>query len=566
MESLSLRPAGRNQSLHFEPELGGCSALILDSDNTSRSILAAQLRDFGFSEVVQQSRIHHARETLELRRFDVLLCAQYFGADSPTGQDLLDDLRRDALLPFSTVFIMVTTEASYAKVEQAAESALDGYLLKPHSAASLVQRLLAARRRKQELADIFAALEAQDLPLAIAQCLQRYESRGVFWLYSARLGAELLLRTAQYEQARALYQSVVTATAEPWARAGVARALLSTGQYGKATLALQELTQQLPDYVDAYDVLGRAQLKLGQLEDAMASYRKANALTPSSIARLQRLGMLAYYLGDAAEAERLLDQATHLGQDSRSYDYQTLALLALLRTAQGNWTGVQRCRDVAHAMLRKAPDSVRLQRVGQLVEAVALLHQHALPEALAIARKLSGALAQADFDFDLACNLLSLLSLLASEDGRRDENADLVTQLGHRYCTSDATTALLLAAARAHEPFVQLIRQCNEHVLAVSEQAMKMHLQGDYRGAIAGFLSLADSYLNARLFEAANQLYQRHAADLPDAQDYRDAIQSLRERAGVARARPGFGDSQGRPPAGVMLRISAPLPEAMSNW
>jgi hypothetical protein len=217
-------------------------------------------------------------------------------------------------------------------------------------------------------------------------------------------------------------------------------------------------------------------------------------------------------------------------------------------------------------MLRKAPDQVRLQRVGMLVDAVALLHQHALPEALAMARKLAGALGEADFDFDLACNLLSLLSLLANEDSRRDENADLVRQLGHRYCTSDATTALLLAAARAHEPYVGLIRECNETLQTVSEQAMKMHLQGDYRGAIDGFLSLADAYLNARLFEAANQLFLRHERELADAQNFREAIQSLRERAGVARSRPGFGDSQGRPPAGVMLRISAPLPEAMSSW
>ena len=566
MESLSLKPTGGKQSLHFEPELAGCSALIADGDNTSRSVLARQLRECGFAEIVQQSRIQPARDLIETRRFDVILCAQYFGGDSPTGQDLLDDLRRDALLPFATVFIMVTAEASYAKVEQAAESSLDGYLLKPHSAANLVQRLLAARRRKQELADIFAAIEQQELPLAITLCQRRYESRGVYWLHSARLGAELMLRTAQFERAGALYQSVVTTTGEPWARAGVARAMLAVGHFTQATQALLRLTQDVPDFADAFDLLGRVQLKLGQLDQAMSSYRQASALTPSSIARLQRLGMLAYYLGDATEAEQLLDQATHLGRESRSFDYQTLVLLALLRAAQGNWHGVQRCQVLIHALQEKSPDIVRLRRVGLLVEGVALQQQPTSSAVASLTRELGGAVGAPDFDFDLACNLLNLLSLLASADAHLEDANRLVQQIAHRFCSSDATCALLSAAAKAHDPFVLLVRQSNEHLLALSEQAMKLHLQGDFRGAIDSFLTLTQEHLNARMFETANQLFQRHRRDLTDAARYQNALQLLRERAGVARSRPGFGDSQGRPPAGMALRISTPVPDTMNNW
>ena len=566
MDSLSLRPTGNKTSVHFERELAGCSAIVVDSDNTSRSILTRQLRDFGFADVVQHSRIETAREVLAVRRFDAVLCAQYCPGDSPTGQDLLDDLRRDGLLPFSTVFIMVTMEASYAKVEQAAESSLDAYLLKPHSAANLVQRLLGARRRKEELADIFIALEQQQMAQAITLCLRRFEKRAPFWMYCARLGAELMLRTARYDGARALCQAVTAATGEPWARAGMARALLSVGQFARAIALLKDLTQNVPDYADAYDVLGRAQLKLGQLDAAIESYRKAGSLTPSSTARLQRLGMLAFYHGDAREAENMLEQALHLGQESRSFDYQTLALLALLRAAQDNWPGVQRCREVAHAMLAKAPERLRLRRVARLVDAVALLQQRSLADATAIALELAGALTDPEFDFDLACNLLSLLALLAREGAQFDRAEDLVSQLGHRYCMSDATTALLQAAARTHEPYVERIRGCNEHLLELSELAMKLHLQGDHRGAIDGFLELANTHMNARLFDAANQLFLRHADSLSDAKALEAELAALGERAGVSRARPGFGDSQGRPPAGVVLRIAAPLPAALNSW
>jgi CheY-like chemotaxis protein len=126
-------------------------ALVVDSNVTSRSLLSAQLRDYGVTKVVQCSRIQDARSRLEHTIFDYVLCDQYFPDSQSSGQTLLDDLRRAQLLPFSTVFFMVTTEATYAAVAEAAESALDGYLLKPFTPLTLFERLSAARQRKTHL-------------------------------------------------------------------------------------------------------------------------------------------------------------------------------------------------------------------------------------------------------------------------------------------------------------------------------------------------------------------------------------------------------------------------------
>lgn len=566
MEQLSLKPARTTKSVHHEAELAGCSALIVEADNTTRSVLATQLRDFGLGDIVQSSRVHTARELLEQQRFDFVLCTQYFGPNSPTGQDLLDELQRDALLPLSTVFIMVTAEASYAKVEQAAESALDGYLLKPYSAASLVQRLLSGRRRKMGLGDIFQALESGQLDQAIALCQKRYEERGPYGLYCARVGAELMLRTGRHADAARLYQTVAQTSAEPWAKAGVARALLSSGQLSKATALLETITSELPDFADAFDVLGRAQLKLGQLHQAMASFRRASGLTPSSVGRLQRLGLLAYYLGDADEAESLLEQATLLGHDTRAYDYQTLALLALLRAQQNDGTGMLRCRDLARSLAAKAPPSERLRRVLNLTEGIAALRQGHFSATVAAVKELGAELDASDFDFDLACVLLGLLALLAEQDIRVDNAMQIINRLGQRYCTSDATLSLLIAAARRHEPYTLLIQQCNDHLLTEYEAAMRHHLDGDNAAAIQGFAALAQTHMNARALDAAQQLFLRHGTDGVLAPDMGEQLAALRTRLGVARARPNFADPQGRPSAGMALRISAPTPDAAANW
>ena len=96
----------------LENDFSACSALVVDGNPTSRSILVSQLRDFGVASVAQAARPVDARRQLEFKAFDFVLCEQHFPNDNTSGQDLLDDLRRNQLLPFSTVFIMITGEAT----------------------------------------------------------------------------------------------------------------------------------------------------------------------------------------------------------------------------------------------------------------------------------------------------------------------------------------------------------------------------------------------------------------------------------------------------------------------
>ena len=110
------------------PDIGDCRALVIDGNMTSRSILAGMLRAMGVGHVAYASRATDARRLLENRTFDVVLCDYHFDHSAMSGQDLLDDLRRSNLLPYATVFVMVTGEASYTRVAEAAEAALDSYL------------------------------------------------------------------------------------------------------------------------------------------------------------------------------------------------------------------------------------------------------------------------------------------------------------------------------------------------------------------------------------------------------------------------------------------------------
>ena len=184
----------------LDPDIAECRVLVVDGNATSRSIIISQLRDFGVLDIAQASRPTDARRALEYKEFDVVLCEQGFPDSSYTGQALLDDLRRAQLLPLATVFVMLTGEASYAQVAEAAESALDSYLLKPHTASALGQRLRQARHRKRMLHPIFSAIAQGSYETAAKLCVERFQQRAPYWLYAARIGAEQIGRASCRER------------------------------------------------------------------------------------------------------------------------------------------------------------------------------------------------------------------------------------------------------------------------------------------------------------------------------------------------------------------------------
>ena len=116
-----------------------------------------------------------------------------------------------------------------------------------------------ARSRKRSLQAIFDAIDGQQFERAAAMCVERFESKGLFWLYAARVGAELLLRMQRFDEAQTLYQTVVDARQLPWAKLGIARTQLESGRLGAATTRLDKLISEDASFADAYDMLARAQ-------------------------------------------------------------------------------------------------------------------------------------------------------------------------------------------------------------------------------------------------------------------------------------------------------------------
>lgn len=549
----------RSRSLGVD--LSQACALVVDANPTSRSILINQLKDLGFSEVMQGARVTDARRMLEFKRFDVVVCEQHFGRDASTGQDLLDDLRRNQLLPFSTVFIMVTAEASYAKVAEAAESALDGYLLKPHTAAGLADRLAQARQRKTALKDVFDAIELEDYQRAADLCLQRFEGKGTYGLYAARIGAELLLKLEKYDEAQILYEAVVAAKTLPWAKLGVARSLLGVGETTKAIGTLEMLISEEPSFADAYDVLGRAQFDLGRFDRALDIFRMACELTPYSLNRLQQLGVLTYYAGERSAAEPLLARAVRLGLDSKMFDPQALVLLAFVRLPALDRRGLQQCRDDFAKLLERHADSLRHRRLAGVVDALCLIRDRQFAKSVEAVRDRVREVKAQDFDFEAGANLVGLMAELASQAIQLDDVESAIDTLGMRFCTSRSMSEILISAARQHPPYAERLKACSAKILKFAENAMTMSMGGNPSAAVEDLLVHGGETQNAKLVETAYLVLQRYAAKIPELARLTVAVQEMRSQIGLLMQRSPLGGEQTRSAGGLALPVARrPVP------
>lgn len=533
--------------------ISDCTALVIDANPVSRSALMNVLRGMGMTDVSQTSRVVDARQELESRVFDIVVCDYHFDNNSINGQELLDDLRQAQLLPFSTVFIMVTGECSYLKVAEAAESALDGYLVKPHTAFALEERIVTARHRKRTLSHVFAAIQAGDFAAAAQMCRARYRSREDFWLYAARIGAELFLRVGDIKAASQLYHSANEAKPAAWAALGLARAELASGSVPAATRLLEELLAEDPGYADAHDVMAQIHLEQGHMDLALGSYRTALQITPQSIPRLQKHGMLSFFSGNKDDAAQDLDRTARLGLRSKMFDVQSLVLLCLVYFDKKDSKEFKRALANLAMLAQKKPESLRLQRFVRCCEALLALIERQPDECARAAAELGAEIRSADFDYEAAANLLAVLVRVRRAGTDLPHSEQWVKDLSQRYCVSKVSCEMLCLAADSDEAYSALIHEGHHSISSMAEQAMTHSVSGQPMVAVESLLLGGSQTGNAKLIELAGAVLSRHAAHIGACENLSTRVNDLKTLYCTQGSQFGLGQSQ-RSAGGLKLR------------
>jgi hypothetical protein len=301
--------------------------------------------------------------------------------------------------------------------------------------------------------------------------------------------------------------------------------------------------------------MGRTQFELGNFNSALANFGAASKLTPGSVNRLLRHGMLAYLAGDRKEGVDLLERATRIGLGSKLYDPQALVLLAFARLDNNDQRGLQRCADQLRGLAVRKPDNPRLQRLLEVVQCLLALQSDQTARALEEVCRLAALVHEPSFDFELAGNLLALMTRLATRSIQRYEIDALIETLSLRFCTSRALTELLACRSSGREDFAQRIRAAQTDILKLTEDAMALSLRDEPQQAAESLLAHGERTLNAKLIESAHLVLNRYTGRIPDETALTARAQGLRERYRTTDIRAGLGEQAltGRAAGGVAL-------------
>lgn len=112
--------------------------LIVDDFSTMRRIVKNLLRDLGFNNTQEADDGLTALPMLKKGEFDFVVTD--WNMPGMQGIDLLKNVRADAELKHLPV-LMITAEAKREQIIEAAQAGVNGYIVKPFTAATLKEKL-----------------------------------------------------------------------------------------------------------------------------------------------------------------------------------------------------------------------------------------------------------------------------------------------------------------------------------------------------------------------------------------------------------------------------------------
>jgi two-component system chemotaxis response regulator CheY len=112
--------------------------LVVDDFSTMRRIIKNLLKDLGFSNIQEADDGSTALPMLQQGDFDVVVTD--WNMPGMQGIDLLRAIRADDKLKHLPV-LMVTAEAKKEQIVAAAQAGVNGYVVKPFTAATLKEKL-----------------------------------------------------------------------------------------------------------------------------------------------------------------------------------------------------------------------------------------------------------------------------------------------------------------------------------------------------------------------------------------------------------------------------------------
>ena len=298
-----------------EVSLRNLRFLVADDFGSFRSTLNAMLVKLGVVNIEMVPSGEATIAACEKRAFDVIL-SDYDLGNGRNGQRVLEELRHRQLISRKTLFVLVSGNAAREVVLASYDCEPDDYLAKPITAKLLEQRLLRLLYQRQALLPAMNALEKDDRQKAVSLLTDLSMANDRNAVAAQKLLGELFLEQGELDKAERLYNMVLQVRAVDWARLGLARIQQLRGEHDAAVLGMEQILQENPLYLPAYDALADHQQKRGKPQLEQATLQRALEVSPMSILRQKRLAVVAQANGDVPTALAAWRNTIKLGEYS----------------------------------------------------------------------------------------------------------------------------------------------------------------------------------------------------------------------------------------------------------
>ncbi|MDW5415933.1 response regulator [Iodobacter sp. CM08] len=477
--------------------ISNSKVLIADDAPTIRQSLRMTLAQIGINRVDTASSVGETRRRLRNAEYDVILCDYDFG-EGMNGQELLEEIRRSGELPLSSVWFMITAEASYEKVVAVAEVGPDDYLIKPFTGHQLITRLQVAWKKKKALQPIFTCIE-QDNPLGAIEAARLLLAQPDIPYKSdlLRLLSTLLIESNQLDEARILFEEILSTRLIPWAKLGLAKVYNKQGNKTKADQLLQSSIIENSQYVDAYEELANMYMNDGRLDEAMVVFDKCLAITPNNISRLQKAGNLANMLGDSGKAKLLLSRAVNCGGNSSALSANTILQLAIAAKIEDDLGDAEKYLRMVQERVRK-DDTAENRISAHLASAIFSGKTEDLS-------KIETSMTGDDFNMELAISFIMTAHLICppSNENETPNNSNppyrWLAIIAKRFVTTKNISGILESTANKRGIWRQFIQQTGQEITDINNTGVQLMLKSKLEEAVTLLVPVAQSTRNSRL-------------------------------------------------------------------
>ncbi len=314
--------------------------LIVDDMANMRRTIRNMLRYVGYEFISEAENGEMAIKKMTSEKVDFVVCD--WNMPVVSGIEFLRTIRENE--KFKTIpFLMVTAEVDAPQIVQAAETEVDGYIIKPFVARTLEEKINSILEKRANPSDIDKLIEKA----------VEYTNSGMF------------------KEAISLYEHALSLNPKSARiRHSIGQIYEKMGMDDKALQYYEDAYKNNPQYIKVHQNMGDLYLKKGNTEKAAEVIEKAAKISPNNPQRQAQLGKIYLSKGDVEKADSAFKTA--IGIDPKNAGLRTEIGEAYLKSGHDDkaadaFKGSLNVVESVHVYNRLG---IALRRKGRYLEAI----------------------------------------------------------------------------------------------------------------------------------------------------------------------------------------------------